>query len=109
MYSLNFLKSKWKTIFYIYGVIRIKRRLSMNVPMVLFGRYAKTQMPLHSLFAPILVPFFLSTGPNKKLHFHLLKFTHSENKLPCHNLVPECFSNLCNTKRNFHSAGFLHI
>ncbi len=39
----------------------------------------------------------------------MLKFPHPENKLPGYNFVPESFTNLGNTKRNFHPAGFLHV
>src|SRR6476661_6551001 len=66
-------------------------------------------MPVQSCFLPIFKPFFLCTGANKELHFHLFKFSHAKNKLPCNNFIPECFTNLRNTKRNFHACSFLHV
>src|SRR5688500_10592188 len=57
----------------------------------------------------MLIPLLLCARTNKKLHFHLLKFPHAENELAGYNLIPECFSNLCNAKRNFHSSCFLHV
>src|SRR5688572_31868358 len=66
-------------------------------------------MPFHSFRFPVFVPLFLCTRTNKELHFHLFKFPHTENELPCDDLITKCFSYLCNTKRNFHPSCFLHI
>ncbi len=66
-------------------------------------------MPLQTGFFPIFIPLLLCTRSNKKLHFHLLKLTHAENKLTRDNFITKSFSDLCNTKGNFHSSGLLHI
>ena len=66
-------------------------------------------MPFHSFFFPVFIPFFLCAGPDKELHFHLFKFPHAENELPGYDFIAKCFTNLGNTKRNFHPSGFLHI
>ena len=64
---------------------------------------------ISSVFLSNTEPFQFSSGLNKKLHFHLLKFPHPENKLPGNNLIPECFADLGNTKWNFHPSCFLDI
>src|SRR5688500_17852932 len=109
MNSFHLFEPDRKIIFDITCCIGIMRQLHMIVEAVFLGRYSQALVPAHSFFLPVFVPLFLCTRPYKKLHFHLLKLTHSENKLPCYNLVPECFTYLRNSKRNFHSAGFLHI
>ena len=48
-------------------------------------------------------------GANEKLHFHLFKFPHTKNKLPCNNFISKSFTGLCYAKWDFHPAGFLHI
>src|SRR5574337_516230 len=66
-------------------------------------------VPFHPSFFPVIIPFHLCSWFNKKLHFHLFKFTHSENKLPGNNFVAKCFPCLCNAEGYFHTTGFLHI
>ena len=66
-------------------------------------------MPVQTGFFPFLEPFEFGTGADEKLHFHLLEFTHTENKLPGNNFVAESFSCLCNPERDFHPAGFLYV
>src|SRR6478609_2818752 len=66
-------------------------------------------MPFQPFFFPVFIPFFLCTRTNKELHFHLLKLAHTENKLAGYNLIPERFTNLCNTKRNFKPCRFLYV
>src|SRR5687767_9020011 len=65
-------------------------------------------MPLHTAFFPGVVPFHLRARSNKELHFHLLKLACSENKLARYNLIAECFTYLCNSKRNLLTRSFLH-
>src|SRR5579862_4449521 len=69
----------------------------------------KAEMPFHSCLFPICIPFHFFARSDKELHFHLLEFAHSENKLAGHYLIAKCFARLRNTKRNFHSPRFLHI
>src|SRR6476646_7703197 len=66
-------------------------------------------MPFQAGFLPVLVPFFLCARTDEKLHFHLLKLAHTEDKLAGYNLVAECLTNLGNTKRYFHTCGLLHV
>src|SRR5258705_9701197 len=107
MYPLDFFKPNGKVKFDIAGCIGIMSQFDMIVEAILVTRKPKTQMPFQSFFFPVLVPFFLCAGTNKELHFHLLKLTHPENKLPRHNLITECFTDLRNPKRYLHSSRFL--
>src|SRR4029079_845634 len=91
------------------GRIRIMRKFYMIMKTIFFFRDPEAQVPFHSYFLPGLIPFFLCTGTNKVLHLHLFKLSHAENKLSCYNFISECFSNLCDTKRNFQATCFLDI
>src|SRR5690606_3630555 len=53
--------------------------------------------------------FSLSSWLDEKLHFHLLKLTHTEDERSRYNFVSEGFSCLGNSKRNLHTARFLNI
>src|SRR4051812_14448801 len=109
MDAFYFLKSNWKVIFDVTCSIRVMRQLHVIMEAVFACRDAKAKMPFHSFGLPVFIPFLLRTRADKELHFHLLKLAHPENKLARHNLISKRFTNLCNTKRNFHTPGFLHI
>src|SRR4051812_10239079 len=102
MYTFHFLKSNWKFILNVTCGISIKRQFCMIVKTIFFCRNTKALVPVEPFLFPVFVPFFLCAGTYKELHFHLLKFAHAKNKLPGHNFIPECFTNLCNTKRDLH-------
>ena len=109
MDAFHFFKPKWKFIFNIAGFFGIVGQFYMIMVAVFFCGYTQTQMPLQARFFPVPVPFAFCAWANKELHFHLLKFAHSKNKLPCHDLVTKCFAGLCNTKWDFHTCRFLHV
>src|SRR5579872_3965749 len=69
----------------------------------------KIFVPRHSLFFPVLVPFLHFIGVSKPLQIPLLKFSLSEKEMSRCNLISEGFSDLCNSKRNFHAHGLSHI
>src|SRR5664279_807940 len=100
MDAFQLFPAKWKFEFNIKGSIRIMGQLDMIMKAEFFCGYPKTFMPFLSLFFPIVIPLHLCAWPNEKLHFHLFKFTHAKNKLPCYNFIAESFSGLCNTERN---------
>ena len=81
----------------------------MLMETIVFISKAKCFMPFHSCLFPFLEPVEFRSRSHKKLHFHLFKFTHSENKLSCNNFVTKSFPNLCNSERDFHASGFLHV
>ena len=66
-------------------------------------------MPLHTCFLPLCKPVEFCSRLNEELHLHLFKLTHTEDELTCNNLVAECLSYLCDTKRKLHSPRLLYI
>src|SRR5665647_785584 len=109
MNSFHFLKSKRKFKFDINGGIGIMSQFFVNMEAVILIAKSKCLVPFNAQVLPFLKPYKFSSRADKKLHFHLLKFAHSEYKLACNNLVPESLPDLSNTERNFHPSGFLHI
>src|SRR5690606_6597147 len=109
VYPFYFSESHREIKFYIAGGICIVSKFNMVVEAVFFSRNSQSEVPFHSFFLPVFIPFFLRTRLNKELHFHLLKFTHAKDKLTSNNFISECFSSLCNSERYFHSTCFLHI
>src|SRR4051812_23563943 len=107
MNTLHFFKTNGEIVLNICSSVGIMCQLHVIMKAVFFFWNAQAQVPFHSLLFPELVPLFLCTGANEKLHLHLLKLAHPENKLTGYDLIAECFSNLCNTERNFHPASFL--
>ena len=61
------------------------------------------------LASPVLEPLHVVLGLYEVLHLHLLELAGSEDEVLGHNLVSECFSDLCDTERNLHSAVLHHI
>src|SRR4051794_29050054 len=78
--AFHFFKAHREIVFNIAGHVRIMGQLYMVMKTISFLRYTQTQVPLHSCFFPVLIPFFLCARLNKELHLHLLKFTHAEDK-----------------------------
>ena len=107
--SFHLLKSDGKLVFNITGSFGIMGQFHMIMETVFFFWYTQVKMPLHSLGFPVFVPFVFSAGAYKKLHLHLLKFAHPENKLSRNNLITKCFSYLGNSERNLHPSGFLNV
>src|SRR5690625_7090493 len=70
---------------------------------------ADVLMPLHALFPPRLEVLHLRARLHEVLHLHLLELTHAEDELPRHNLISECFPDLCDTERNLLARGVEHI
>src|SRR3954469_14874604 len=66
-------------------------------------------MPLKPRFFPVLIPITFAARAHEKLHFHLLKLAHTEDKLTRYNFVAKCFTNLCNAKRYLHTRTLLHV
>ena len=57
----------------------------------------------------MLEPLQLRTRTNEELHLHLLKLAHTEDKLTRYNLITEGLTDLCDTERYLHTAGFLYV
>src|ERR1700749_4442568 len=99
MYAFYFFKTERELVFNIKCSIGIMRQLSVLMITIFFRTCTQSKMPFQSHSFPMLKPLFLSAWANKELHFHLLKFTHTDYELPCNHLITECFSYLCDTKR----------
>ena len=81
----------------------------MIVKPVFVLRDAQTEVPLHAGVLPVLVPFLLGPGADKKLHFHLFELPHPEDKLPGNDLIPEGFADLGDTEGDLHPARLLDV
>src|SRR5882762_8973143 len=101
MDSFQFLESHWEIELYITGGIGIVGEIQVVVKAVVRGSQAEGTVPFHSAVCPEFIPFHFITWLDKELHLHLLKFAHPDNKLTPNNLIPECFSDLGNPKRDF--------
>ena len=84
-------------------------KLVVVVVTVVLLAHSKCLVPFQTDLFPFCKPLKLSARLYKELHLHLLKLSHSEDELSCYNLVSESFTNLCNTKRQLHTAGFLYV
>jgi len=109
MDSFQLFESEWKFKFDICCCIGIMCQFLMVVESITILRHTQRLMPFDTCLFPVFIPFKLCSGAYKKLHLHLFKFTHTEDKLTRHDLVTEGFSYLGNTKRYLHTPGFLYI
>src|SRR5688572_9468396 len=100
MNTFQLLKTDRKIKFNITCSVGIMGQLNVIMKAVILLSKTKGQMPFHPFFFPVFIPLLLCARLNKKLHFHLLKLPHAKNELPRNDLIPECLTNLCNTKRN---------
>ncbi len=66
-------------------------------------------MPIQSALFPSFIPLHFSAGAHEELHFHLFELTHAEDELTRHDFISKGLTYLCNTKWDFHAAGFLHV
>ncbi len=107
--TFQFFPAEWEFVFDIYGRIGIMRQFHMVMKAELGCGNTDTLVPEFAGFFPVCIPFKLAAGPHKELHFHLLKLPHTKDELACYDFITKCFTGLCNTKRNFHPACFLHI
>ena len=107
--AFHLFEAKRKLEFDVHGRIRIVGQLFMGVLAQLGCRGSQGQMPSHSGGSPLFVPLQLGARAYEKLHFHLFKLPHTEDKLPCDDLVAEGFADLGNAKRHLHAGGLLHI
>src|SRR5690606_25407345 len=107
--TFQLFEAHWKVEFYITGGISIVRQFHMVMEAILGRVYTQVQMPFDALCFPVFIPLLLRAGANKKLHFHLVKFSHTKNEASVPKFITESFTNLCISKRIFNSALFLNI
>src|SRR5664279_623570 len=109
MNSFYLFESEWELEFNICGSIRIMSQLDMIVKTIVFASESEGLVPVHSCRFPFAEPFKFRSRLNKKLHLHLFKFSHPENELPGYYFIPECLTDLSNSKRYLHSSGLLNV
>ncbi len=76
----------------------------MVIPAKFFHANTVLFVEIPTLFSPIIEELIVISWFYEKLHFHLFKFTGSENKVFSYNFVTESLSYLSNSKRNFHTV-----
>src|ERR1035437_249858 len=109
MYSFNFFEPERKFKFNVRGRICVMSKFDVVVEAVILTPETESLMPSHPCIFPFFEPFKLTSGLYKKLHLHLFKFPHPENKLPGNYFIPECFSYLRNPKWYLHPPSLLNI
>ena len=109
MNAFHFLEAKRKFKLDVHGGIGVVGQLFMRVLAEFVSRCTQGQVPSHSGGSPLFVPFQFGARTHEKLHFHLFKLPHTEDKLTCYNLVTEGFPDLSDAKRYLHAGGLLHI
>ena len=109
MDTFHFFKSEWETELDVRGCIRVMRQFLVIMEPVFFWPESQRLMPAHAGLLPFLEPVKFTAGAYEELHFHLLEFTHPEDKLTCHDFVTESFTDLGDTERNLHTSGFLDV
>ena len=107
--AFYFFEAKRKFVFDVHGCVGVVGQLFMWVLAEFVSRCTQGQVPSHSGGSPLFVPFQLGARAHEKLHFHLFKLPHTEDKLTCYDLVTEGFANLSDAKRNLHAGGLLHV
>ena len=107
--TFEFLEAEGKFEFDVRSGIGVVRQLFVVVEAVFFIPQTQCLVPGQTRLFPLLEPFHLLAGTDEELHFHLLELAHTEDELPGHDLVAERLADLCDTERNLHAAGFLHI
>ncbi len=109
MDPLQFLEPEGKPEFDICRCICVMRQFLVIVEAVLFGPHPQGQVPFHAGLLPVLIPFLLLPGPDKKLHFHLLEFPHPEDKLTGDDLVAKRLADLGDPEGDLHPPRFLYV
>ena len=109
MHPFELFEAHGEVEFDVGCCVGVVRQLDVIVEPV--HAFAKPQgfVPFEAGLLPVFVPLFLGAGLDEKLHFHLFKFPHAENKLPGDDFISEGLSNLRNAKRQLHTAAFLDV
>ena len=107
--TFHLLEAEWHLEFDVGSGVGVVSKLLVVVEAILLIAHAQSLVPFQTRFLPLLEPFEFIARAHEELHFHLLKFTHTENELASHNLVAESLADLCNTERNLHAACLLHV
>ena len=109
MYSFHFFKTERHFEFDIGSGIGVMCQFVVVMETIFVISESQGLMPFETRFFPFGEPLEFFARTNEKLHFHLFEFPHAENELARHDFVTECFSYLCDSKRDAHTSGLLHI
>ena len=109
MDTLHLLEAKRHFKLNVGCCVGIVSKLLVVVVAIFMVAHTERLVPLQAGLFPLLEPLQLFTWAHKELHLHLLKLTHTEDKLACYNLVAESLSYLGNSEWNTHTARLLHI
>ena len=110
--ALNFLESQRRIVVHqIIGALGIVREVRFwHVQNLnLMARNTYTIPPFQPRLEPLFMPYLVLARFDKKLDFHLLKFTHPKNEIARRNLVAKRFTNLGDTKRKPSRGAIHHI
>src|SRR5579862_9238271 len=75
----------------------------------LFGRNANSCIKGKAFFYPVIKKGIGLFWFAKPFQLHLLKFTHTKQKLFGSNFIAKSFANLCDVKKNFDTIGRINI
>src|SRR5512136_1677163 len=109
MDAFDFFEPEREPVLDIRSCVGIMCQFIVIMETVVLVSEAEGTVPFHPCLFPLPEPFELSARLHKKLHFHLFKFPHAEDKLSGNDLIPEGFSYLGNAKGKLHSARLLHV
>ena len=70
-----------------------------------FGVDAEIYVPVVALVDPVVVPGFVFSGLDEKLHLHLLKLAGSKDEVARRDFVAKAFTHLADAKRWLHACG----
>ncbi len=82
---------------------------SMGTPTHVVHTHPVLLVKSPALCTPVLKPVSILCGAHKKLHFHLFKFTRTENKVFCDNLIAKRLTDLGNTKRHLQACSLQDV
>src|SRR5215813_13870728 len=82
--AFEFAPTEWILVFDIRTGLGVMGQVVLLVVMKAeVGRLDAElrRIPIHALLAPIIKPLLVTAGFDEKLHFHLLEFARTENKV----------------------------
>ena len=109
MDALNLLEAEGHLKFDVGGCVGVVRKLFVVVETITFRAEAQGLVPLHTPFLPPIKPFVLRARLYEKLHLHLLKLAHTEDKLAGHDFVAKGFTDLRDAEGELHTSRLLHV
>ena len=104
MDTFDFFKSDWEVVCNIVSILSVVSKLVVVVPLELFFWNTVFKVECPAFFSPAFKSFIFCSWFTEIFHFHLFKFTGTENKVFEDDFVAERFTNLSYTERNLHAV-----